>query len=39
MTIQEALAVAEKYNLKDEIADCIDKGSSPIDALAEWGIL
>ena len=39
MTREEAIALAEKYNLQAEIKYCIDVlGQSPEEALDEWDI-
>lgn len=38
MTVREALAVADKYNLRHEIQMAMDNGCSPEEALNEWDI-
>ena len=38
-TIEEALLIAEKYGLTDEITYLMDHGHTPSDALAEWDLL
>ena len=39
MTEKEALAVAKKYGLQEEIQALLDEGLSPEDALEDWDIL
>ena len=39
MTKQEAIALAEKYNLQAEVIWCMDNGYTPEEACAEWDIL
>ena len=38
MTKEEAIAIAAKYCLQEEVAWEIDNGSSPEEALEEWDI-
>jgi len=39
MTREEALQIAAKYCLQEEVEWCINNGYSPWQALAEWDIL
>ena len=39
MTVEEALATAQKYMLENEVQWCIDNGYTPEEALLEWDIL
>lgn len=38
MTAKDALAVADKYNLRHEVQQAIDNGCTPEEALGEWDI-
>lgn len=38
MTAHEALAIADKYNLRYEVQMAMDNGCSPEEALREWDI-
>lgn len=35
----QAMALAAKYNLQEEIDRCLKRGYTPEEALAEWNIL
>ena len=39
MSTEQALCVAQKYGLEDEVRREIENGYSPEEALAEWDIL
>lgn len=38
MTVKDALAIADKYNLRYEVQMAMDNGCSPEEALGEWDI-
>ena len=39
MTREEAIAIAEKYNLQNEVEYCMNHGDSPEEALYEWDLM
>lgn len=39
MTTEEALEIAEKYDLKKEVQELIDIGLTPEEALLDWAII
>lgn len=38
MTREEAIAIANKYNLQAEVIWCMDNGYTPEEALEEWDL-
>lgn len=38
MTREEAIAIANKYNLQVEVIWCMDNGYTPEEALEEWDL-
>jgi hypothetical protein len=38
MTREEAIAIANKYNLQAEVICCMDNGYTPEEALEEWDL-
>ena len=38
-TTEDALRIAEKFGLKEEVQRELDNGATPLDALKEWDIL
>jgi hypothetical protein len=38
MTREEAIAIANKYNLQAEVIWCMDDGCTPEEALEEWDL-
>lgn len=39
MKRSEALAIARKYNLENEVEKSMDRGCTPLEALEEWDLL
>lgn len=38
-TAEDALRIAEKFGLKEEVQRELDNGATPLEALREWDIL
>lgn len=39
LTPEEAIKLASKYNLQDEVQRAMDEGMSPFDACKEWDVV